>query len=70
MSFNLGDVVMLKSGSGGGAPWMTVNKLNVDNKPGDIECQWYSAKDGAYKTRVFREEVLKLKGNTPRPRVT
>lgn len=53
MSFNPGDVVVLKSGSNP----MTVEEI-LDT--GKVVCVWYL--DGKYENHIFAPEALKLRG--------
>ena len=50
MELNIGDVVILKSGS------MPMTVINVEEN--NVTCQWYSVLDGTFPTMDFVPEAL------------
>jgi len=61
MSFQIGDVVYLKSGS----PAMTVNKIIEER--GNIECTWFI--DNKLEKNIFVSETLTKENPRPKPKV-
>ncbi|MBD8008758.1 YodC family protein [Acinetobacter pecorum] len=59
MSFNVGEVVQLKSGG----PLMTVSETN---DAGVVECTWFNSENNIQK-QAFNQEMLKIyRKQTPR----
>lgn len=56
MEFKIGDSVQLKKGQ---SPIMVISRAKIEHMPEEVECKWYSKKEGEFKVEIFHKDMLK-----------
>ena len=58
MEVNIGEKVRLKGRDY--SPGMVVNKVGARGEPDQVECKWYSSKEGKFVVDIFHKDALEL----------